>query len=773
MQRREKILAAVLIAGVLIWWGGKAAYGVLFSGVEELRSQLQAIDDQVKQKETAQLEVVAATKRLKAWRAASLPSDPLDAQRLYQQWLTDLAKSVGFGNVDVTSGRRTARGDIYTGVTVDVEGVASYEQMTEFLRRFHQSGLLHRIVHLSAVRVADQQGVLDVSLSAEGLALASATQRDSLFPATTLAEAVTADAKQFRVASAAGFPSVPFQVRVGDELVTISAMKSGAAPKSPAGAQDAASPPVVKSREASQGSAGTSSAAAAKNTLWSASRASGSSVAAAHDAGTPLQAVLPAPAIDEVAYKALVAKNPFTQYVPPRPHEPRLLVPSESVLVRGWSLDVRAEVADYDPVQGEPAFSLDEKAPSGMTIDARSGAIAWTPAEDVPLGTYEATVSARQQGVSEPLSATMRIVYRERNDPPVLDPVGPLAAYQGCATRYTMAARDPDGPAEGLQFDLGMGAPAGASIDASTGVLTLAPDTSLSPGSYSVTVRVTDSGVPAETAQQVVAVNVFEDTAKTTFFAASVAWGEHPQAWLYDRTKNRRMVLHVGTQFQVADVLGRVVGIETDHLVIEWNQMEYRLALGNSLRALGTPEADRIPSNTGVLAEGATVTSVDVPVIGGMEELAAQARESSSRNGRSSDRDNQRDENGSSGEDNPGGMGGFPGGMGGGPGGMGGGPGGMGGFPGGMGGFPGGMGGFPGGMGGFPGGMGGRGGMRGPGSDSGGPPGGDSGGPPGGMGPGGDSGGPPGGMSPGGATGQWEPMPNFGGPGGPGGFGGP
>src|SRR5205807_5665924 len=58
---------------------------------------------------------------------------------------------------------------------------------------------------------------------------------------------------------------------------------------------------------------------------------------------------------------------------------------------------------------------------------------------------------------------------------------------------FPSTATDHDLPANTLTFSL-VGAPAGASIDAATGVFTWTPSEAQGPGSYSFQVRVTDDG---------------------------------------------------------------------------------------------------------------------------------------------------------------------------------------------------------------------------------------------------------------------------------------
>ena len=61
----------------------------------------------------------------------------------------------------------------------------------------------------------------------------------------------------------------------------------------------------------------------------------------------------------------------------------------------------------------------------------------------------------------------------------------------------TNFAADSDFPANILTFSLEPGAPGGAAIDPATGVFTWTPAANQSPGTYPVTVRVTDNGVPS------------------------------------------------------------------------------------------------------------------------------------------------------------------------------------------------------------------------------------------------------------------------------------
>ncbi len=85
------------------------------------------------------------------------------------------------------------------------------------------------------------------------------------------------------------------------------------------------------------------------------------------------------------------------------------------------------------------------------------------------------------------------------NRPPTLSPIGDKTIEQGQTLQITALASDPDVPAQALTFDL-TAAPAGATIDSQSGQLTWTPASSIPPGSYWLTVRVTDNGVPPRAA---------------------------------------------------------------------------------------------------------------------------------------------------------------------------------------------------------------------------------------------------------------------------------
>ncbi|GIS62085.1 MAG: hypothetical protein CM1200mP2_43100 [Planctomycetaceae bacterium] len=120
---------------------------------------------------------------------------------------------------------------------------------------------------------------------------------------------------------------------------------------------------------------------------------------------------------------------------------------------------------------------------------------------------------------------------------------------------------------------------------------------SQSPGEFRVTVEVSDSGTPRAKDSQSVTIKVALDSAQFTVLTASVVRDGQPQAWLFDRLKNQRLVLTPKTRFRYGDVEAEVVSIGERAVVFRVGKNDLELALGDSiqkLKAIATkPKAEK------------------------------------------------------------------------------------------------------------------------------------------------------------------------------------
>ena len=105
---------------------------------------------------------------------------------------------------------------------------------------------------------------------------------------------------------------------------------------------------------------------------------------------------------------------------------------------------------------------------------------------------------------------TISIQVDEVNAAPVLGLIGNQGGDELSLITFTASATDADIPPNILTYSLGAGAPAGASINPTTGVFTWTPTEAQGPGNYSITVRVTDNGSPNLFDEETIIVDVDE-----------------------------------------------------------------------------------------------------------------------------------------------------------------------------------------------------------------------------------------------------------------------
>ncbi len=80
---------------------------------------------------------------------------------------------------------------------------------------------------------------------------------------------------------------------------------------------------------------------------------------------------------------------------------------------------------------------------------------------------------------------------------PALAPIPDANLVTGDTLAFTASATDPDLPPQLFTYSLAAGAPTNATINAANGMFTWTPSPSQTPGTNLITVRVTDSGIPA------------------------------------------------------------------------------------------------------------------------------------------------------------------------------------------------------------------------------------------------------------------------------------
>ncbi len=157
-------------------------------------------------------------------------------------------------------------------------------------------------------------------------------------------------------------------------------------------------------------------------------------------------------------------------------------------------------------------------APAGMTIDPASGQVNWQTGEADGPRTYTVTVRATDNG--EPSltgEASVQVIVRELNTAPTLTAVGGvLSATEGETFTVPLVAADADLPPQPLRFRLAEGAPAGAFINAVSGLLQWVPAETDGGRTVTIGVVVSDSQSPELTALTTVTVAVAETNSAPT-----------------------------------------------------------------------------------------------------------------------------------------------------------------------------------------------------------------------------------------------------------------
>ncbi|MBX7134583.1 MAG: putative Ig domain-containing protein [Fimbriimonadaceae bacterium] len=172
-------------------------------------------------------------------------------------------------------------------------------------------------------------------------------------------------------------------------------------------------------------------------------------------------------------------------------------------------LTFAATASDPDLPGNVLVYTLDG-APAGASIGLFSGVFTWTPAETQGPGDYTFTIRVTDNG-NPNLSdeETISVHVDEANIAPTLQGIGNKTADEGSGLTFTAIATDPDLPAQSLTFSL-VGAPAGAAIHPTSGVLNWTPTEAQGPGAFTFTVRVTDSGTPTLFDEEEITVTVNE-----------------------------------------------------------------------------------------------------------------------------------------------------------------------------------------------------------------------------------------------------------------------
>ncbi|MDZ4784123.1 MAG: putative Ig domain-containing protein [Planctomycetia bacterium] len=186
---------------------------------------------------------------------------------------------------------------------------------------------------------------------------------------------------------------------------------------------------------------------------------------------------------------------------------PVLAEVTDRTVDEGGMIEFAAVGTDADLPANTLTYTLDSGAPAGATIDPVTGAFRWVTTEADGPQTHTITIRVSDQlGLSD--AETFTVTVNEVNTAPVLADIADRTVAERSAISFNAAATDADLPANALTYSLGSGAPAGATINPTTGLFEWAPSEAQGPGAFTITIVVTDSGGLSDT--ETFTVNVTE-----------------------------------------------------------------------------------------------------------------------------------------------------------------------------------------------------------------------------------------------------------------------
>ena len=188
----------------------------------------------------------------------------------------------------------------------------------------------------------------------------------------------------------------------------------------------------------------------------------------------------------------------------------------DKTVTAGQLLTFTATATDADAGQ-TLTFSLINLVPAGAAIDANTGVFTWTPAQGPAAS--DVTIQVADNATTPCLdSEIIHVTVHAANQCPVLAPIGDKTVTAGQLLTFTATATDADA-GQTLTFSLINLVPAGAAIDANTGVFTWTP--AQGPAASDVTIQVADNATTPCLDSEIIHVTVLAAGEPDSTFEAS------------------------------------------------------------------------------------------------------------------------------------------------------------------------------------------------------------------------------------------------------------
>ncbi|MBI5386506.1 MAG: DUF11 domain-containing protein, partial [Verrucomicrobia bacterium] len=177
------------------------------------------------------------------------------------------------------------------------------------------------------------------------------------------------------------------------------------------------------------------------------------------------------------------------------------------------------------------------------------------------------------------------------NVAPALTAAGPIAVNEGTTVLITNLATDADAPAQSLTFSLAPGAPAGATINPSSGLISWPTAEASGPSTNQLTVIVRDNGTPSLSATNAVTVVVNEVNARPTLtLPPSLTVNEGQIVTFTNRATDADLPAQALT-FTLGEGAPAGAGVHPSSGVFTWHPAEFQGGTTNRLAIIVTDNA--------------------------------------------------------------------------------------------------------------------------------------------------------------------------------------
>ena len=175
------------------------------------------------------------------------------------------------------------------------------------------------------------------------------------------------------------------------------------------------------------------------------------------------------------------------------------------------TLSFQLAATDADVPANNLTYEWVGEVPLGLSLDAATGLVTWTPTEAQGPGVYPLQVRVVDSATpSASTPGSFVITVNEVNNPPDLVDIQPQSAVEGQPFVLRVLAVDADNPPASLRYSLEGTVPAGLHLESSTGLISWTPTETQGPGNYVILLRVTENNAAGLSTARSFGLNVAE-----------------------------------------------------------------------------------------------------------------------------------------------------------------------------------------------------------------------------------------------------------------------